>query len=362
VLRRLSGIPEAELRRVRLLAWMLVTLIALALLSLIVVFVVDPAGSTRRTEYTLLIALVIPTLIVALTFDLLGWYRAAALVSVACAMIAPWGAVWLDPNVLAGDVVPLLYVSVPIVLSGVLLSAGVTAVVAAVQIAALGLIAALTPESHGLNWPSLLILVLFIAALSVVANLVNQQDLAQISRQNRQLEESEALLREQSVRDHLTTLFNRRYLEETLRREVRRAERDGTEIAVIMLDIDGFKRFNDDYGHHTGDAVLREMGAFLRSQVREADIACRYGGEEFTLIMPGASAKTAGERAERVRTRAKALRTEVQGQALAALTVSLGVAMYPHDGADAEALLAASDAALYRAKTAGRDRVVLAST
>ncbi len=340
---------------------MLVTLIALALLSLIVVLIVDPAGTARRSEYTILIALVIPVLVLALMLDLLGRYRAAALLSVVCAMLAPWGSVWLDPNVLHGDVVPLLYVTVPIVLSGVLLSAGVTAAVAAAQIVALGLVAALTPDSRSLNWPSLLILVLFIAALSVVANLVNQQDLEQIRRQNRQLEESEALLREQSVRDHVTTLFNRRYLEETLRREVRRAARDGSSIAVIMLDIDGFKRFNDDHGHHAGDAVLRAMGAFLRTQVRESDIACRYGGEEFTLIMPGASEEVAMARAEQVRTRVKALRAELQGKVTEAVTVSLGVAMFPRDGADGDELLAASDAALYRAKAAGRDRVVAVS-
>jgi diguanylate cyclase (GGDEF)-like protein len=167
-------------------------------------------------------------------------------------------------------------------------------------------------------------------------------------------------LRQQSVRDPLTTLFNRRYLEETLEREVRRAARAGGALAVIMLDIDHFKVFNDTFGHDAGDAVLREFGRYLRAQFRGADIACRYGGEEFVLVLPEATLGQAAERAEQLRMGAKHLQVPSHGQPLGAISVSLGVAAYPEHGESSEALLRAADAALLRAKRQERDRVVVA--
>ena len=355
-------LPEVERRRTRLLAWILVTLIALAVFSLAAALTVDHPGSARAGGYTLLIAAVILALTIALILDLRLHYAAAALLAVAVAVFAPWGAALLDPTVLHGDAVPLMYVAVSILLSGILLSARVTAGIAAVQIVALAIVLSVVPSTRTINWPSLLVLVLFVASLSIVANLINQQDVEQIRRQNLQLEESAVLLREQSVRDHLTGLFNRRYLEETLERELRRAERAGSTVAVIMLDIDNFKRFNDVHGHHSGDAVLRAIGAFLRACVRDSDIACRYGGEEFTLILPGASEEIAVARAERLRSEIHSVRTEIDIGTLAELTLSLGVSVFPRDGSTGESLLAASDAALYAAKAAGRNRVFTAAS
>jgi diguanylate cyclase (GGDEF)-like protein/PAS domain S-box-containing protein len=167
-------------------------------------------------------------------------------------------------------------------------------------------------------------------------------------------------LRQQSVRDPLTTLFNRRYLEETLEREIKRAARAEAALAVIMLDIDHFKAFNDTFGHDAGDAVLREFGRYLRAQFRGADIACRYGGEEFVLILPEAGLEQAAERAEQLRQGAKHLQVPNRGQPLGAISISLGVAAFPEHGDTGEALLLAADAALLQAKREQRDRVVVA--
>jgi diguanylate cyclase (GGDEF)-like protein/PAS domain S-box-containing protein len=167
-------------------------------------------------------------------------------------------------------------------------------------------------------------------------------------------------LRQQSIRDSLTGLFNRRYLEETMEREVRRVTRTEHSLGLIMLDLDHFKRFNDDFGHEAGDALLRELGAFLRVQVRGEDIVCRYGGEEFVLVLPEASREVTRQRAELVREGIKHLHVHHMGQALGPLTLSLGVAVYPEHGLTAVSLLRAADAALYRAKREGRDRVMLA--
>ena len=204
-------------------------------------------------------------------------------------------------------------------------------------------------------------MVLMVGALSIVANLMIRMDMDQIVRQNHELEESEAVHREQSVRDHLTGLFNRRYLEETLERELRRAQRDGSEVGVIMLDIDRFKELNDAYGHACGDVVLREVGALLRAGLRYADIACRYGGDELTLILPGAGREAVVARAEALRRDVSGLRLSCGADPLPPVTVSAGVGVFPHDGGSGSDVLAAGDKALYRAKRAGRDRVCVAS-
>lgn len=168
-------------------------------------------------------------------------------------------------------------------------------------------------------------------------------------------------LRSQSVRDPLTGLFNRRYMEETLEREIRRAERSGRPLSVMMLDLDHFKQFNDTFGHSAGDALLRELGTMLRANLRAGDIACRFGGEEFVLILPEAALDCARTRAEQFREAAKHLNVSHLGESLGPMTVSLGVAAFPEHGTSGEALLETADAALYRAKSEGRDRVVVAA-
>jgi len=167
------------------------------------------------------------------------------------------------------------------------------------------------------------------------------------------------VLRHQSIRDPLTGLFNRRYMEESLKRELDRAVRKNHPIAVVMLDVDHFKHFNDTYGHEAGDLVLREGANILQSHMRGSDIASRFGGEEFVMVFPEMAADHAQERAELIRKELKALALQHRGQPLGQVTISAGVAVFPADGADAEELLYAADQALYRAKAEGRDRVVL---
>ncbi|MBI4762805.1 MAG: diguanylate cyclase [Chloroflexota bacterium] len=168
-------------------------------------------------------------------------------------------------------------------------------------------------------------------------------------------------LRQQSIRDPLTGLYNRRYLEETLRREILRAQRANSTLGMIMLDIDHFKRFNDTHGHEAGDAVLSALGRFMQSQVRGEDIACRYGGEEFILVLPGASLEVTRERAEQLRVGAQTLGVRSGDMELEAITLSLGVSVWPQHGKTAEAVIKAADAALYRAKREGRNRVEVAA-
>lgn len=166
-------------------------------------------------------------------------------------------------------------------------------------------------------------------------------------------------LRQQSIRDPLTGMFNRRYMEETLDREILRAKRSGDMIGLIMLDIDHYKKFNDTYGHQAGDVLLSSLGNFLQTHVRGEDVACRFGGEEFILVMPGAKLEPTQKRAEDIIDQVKNLNVVFQGQALGQITMSAGVAVFPANGATTGNLIQAVDQALYRAKTEGRDRVVV---
>ena len=164
-------------------------------------------------------------------------------------------------------------------------------------------------------------------------------------------------LQQQSIRDPLTGLFNRRFLEETLTREIRRAQRNHTAVSVLMLDIDHFKMFNDRYGHAAGDIVLREFGGVLNDSIRGADVAARYGGEEFTVLLSETSAADAQKKAQKLLDRVKALRLAFNGIDVGVISMSIGIAVCPDHGEHVEDLLRAADAALYAAKQAGRDRV-----
>jgi len=181
---------------------------------------------------------------------------------------------------------------------------------------------------------------------------------------NRRLEEkvrqrTEELL-QQAIRDPLTSLFNRRYLDETLPREIHRALREGQPLAVVMIDLDHFKRFNDQWGHEAGDIVLLGVAEALLDGLRASDIACRYGGEELLVVMPGADADEAVRRITAIAAQARTVGARVMGREIEAITFSAGVATVPEHGDGAEALVRAADRALYMAKETGRDRIVVA--
>lgn len=164
-------------------------------------------------------------------------------------------------------------------------------------------------------------------------------------------------LHDQAIRDGLTGLFNRRYLEETLERELSRGKRSGTSVGAIMLDLDYFKEYNDTFGHVAGDELLCALGQLIQGQIRKEDIACRYGGEEFLLLMPGASMEIALKRANELNLSVKQL--PLQNKSQKQITISAGVAIFPEHGSIGQDIIKAADAAMYRAKEEGRDRVCI---
>lgn len=203
--------------------------------------------------------------------------------------------------------------------------------------------------------------VLYIEASDKDSSLDKFQDIAttladhlSLSLTNLKLRET---LRSQSIRDPLTGLYNRRYMEESLGRELPRAIRKKTPVGIIMLDIDHFKVFNDTYGHEAGDLVLRELGSLIQSHIRSEDIACRFGGEEFLLILPEANLELTVKRAENIRELVKSMRIKYHRRFLGMITVSSGVAIFPEHSSSVEGILHKADEAMYQAKRQGRDRV-----
>ncbi len=192
--------------------------------------------------------------------------------------------------------------------------------------------------------------------LGVLVNITRSKEAeAALQRANEQLQQ-------QAIRDALTGLYNRRYLDETLSRELRRAMREQQPLGLVLLDIDYFKRCNDTYGHDAGDALLRAVAGFILNHTRSADLACRYGGEEFVLLLPGASVQDTWQRAEDIRSGIQQLAVPYQGRILDAITVSLGIAVFPHHGVTADLLIKTADRALYWAKRNGRNQIVAAGT
>ena len=174
------------------------------------------------------------------------------------------------------------------------------------------------------------------------------------------LKQANDALRVLATRDPLTGLYNRRYMEETLERELHRAERETYQIGLVLFDIDHFKNYNDRYGHVAGDLILRQLADVFRKHTRQSDVVCRYGGEEFMIVMPNATPRLILERADKIRQQVKKLSMTHNGQTLEPLSISGGIAVFPDHGEEVDPLVIAADTALYRAKAHGRDCILIA--
>lgn len=351
--------PVARLQAHILIA-MLLVVIALGLLSLIlsVLGLYAPPGEpkTEISVFDWITLTVVLLLAVEYGLSRSVHFPVAAGLAVGTVLSATFVMVILTPE----NLQLLYFLIIGGLISGLFLSARATAIVFVVTFIGLLLLPTFAAEFTLLNDLNALFFILTVGVLVVMVAALRQRYLEQINWQTQQLVASEARLRELSIRDPLTGLFNRRYLEEVLTLEMIRAVRKGYPIGIIMADVDHFKQFNDTHGHAAGDAVLVQVGNFLRMHIRSSDVACRYGGEEFLLILPEASREITQMRAEHMCADVRHLHVEFEGQTLEAVTLSLGVAVFPGHGSTKDAILGAVDTALYRAKGEGRDRVVVA--
>ena len=185
-------------------------------------------------------------------------------------------------------------------------------------------------------------------------NVVNQK----LSQRVQEVEYLQQELRELALRDSLTGLYNRRYLDDALDRELVRAKRDLSSLSFLMIDVDHFKKVNDTHGHHIGDQVLMQLADLLTRHARGSDIVCRFGGEEFLLLLPGTDADFARSRAEEIRQKAEVLIGQLEGKVVQ-VTLSIGIAVYPDHGQDRGDVITKADNALYQSKHEGRNRVTV---
>jgi len=334
---------------------MLLFVILFCAATLIILLLFNPHHEPYRTQYAILIGALIVCLILAYGLNCAGHYHGSAILFVGCAAVTPWVSLLFDTSIQEGDFVPLTYLTFSILLSSILLATLTTLILALVQFTGIALFLALSPATVAFNWFSFLAFVFLTSAFSILANSIIQRNITRLDEQARQLALNEKHLQDLSTRDYLTSLFNRRYLEETLQREIQRATRDGLPLGILILDVDQFKCINDTQGHAAGDQVLQGLGKLLASHIRQSDIACRYGGDEFVLMLPNTRRATVQQRAEQLRGEVQALE-----HLPAAITISMGGALYPDHGPVAEGLLKSADSALYQAKGEGGNRVIMA--
>lgn len=311
----------------------------------------------RLSFYLLLLFALLGVVFVALYLNLKGKYRSSTWFTSLCMVFGPWLSILFDSTVLAGDFMPLIYVGMSIQLCSILLKERITLIISVIQLCGVIAMIFVSPGLRAQNWPSLVAFIVFTSVIGILYGFSNKRQLRQIEQQRNQLLADEARLRELSVRDPLTGLFNRRYLEETFDREIHRAIRKQLSLAVILADIDGFKAINDNIGHVLGDNTLVKVSAYLGANIRASDVACRFGGDEFCLILPDCSMEEGIKRANALRTGIENMAFDLDLEGISRVTLSFGVAAFPEDGLTREALISAADSELYASKRAGRNRV-----
>jgi len=346
--------PAQARRAVNLLVFQLIYVVLLLATMVLCVFV---DRGERLAFYLSLLGGLLVVDAIALAFNLKGRFQVSTWFTSLCMVFGPWLSILIDPTVINGDFVPLIYVGMSIQLCSILLTQRATLILATIQFTGLVALILSSPALQAINWPSLVAFIVFTAIIGVLYGFANNRQLQQIEAQRNQLLMDEEKLRELSVRDSLTGLFNRRYMEETFEREILRAQRKQLPLSVIMADIDGFKAINDNVGHVLGDSALTRVAAFLAKSIRASDVACRYGGDEFCLILPDCSTEEGIRRANALRTEVEKLKFDPKEMGVEQITMSFGVSSFPDDGLTREALLSAADSALYTAKRAGRNRV-----
>ena len=333
--------------RARILHIMQLALLALLAMILALILVVDQGA--RRIAYVSLVLTLALVVLAAVRFNLNGRHKLSAWITMLAMACAPWASIALDPMILKGDIVPLVYIVLSIHLCSTFLNEWFTAAIAAVQLVAVILLLIFNPSYASVNWPSFCAYIVCASVIGITTSFITRKHIEQIEAQNKALKASEEQLRILSTRDPLTGQYNRRYMEETLEREISRTLRKNLPLGLMITDLNNFKEINDTRGHMAGDAALTHIAGILAESTRKSDVVCRFGGDEFVIIFPECSEETVEARRDSI---IEALEkspfpfSEITGN----VTMSFGIAMLPRDGVTAKELFEAADKALYNAK------------
>ena len=326
------------------LKWLQPFIFILLVIVFVLVFRINPSGSYERVAYSLLIGSLALINGLAYGATLKHNYRLSSLLTVGLSLIGCWGAIYIDARLGLTEFFPLIYVTITVLLSSVLLSLPFTIFIAFTQFVTLLALVFRSPALMAYNWPSFISYVLIISVIGIVANYISSYQLK--------------LFKESSIRDHLTGLLNRRYFDVTLEDKVQRGGSRGYTYGIMMMDIDNFKGYNDKYSHASGDMILQRVAEFLTDTLERHAIICRYGGDEFAIIIPDTNQPELFSIAQHLITEVKKVDITDICKTRELLSISIGLALFPENGDSADALMAHADRNLMMAKELGKDRVI----
>ena len=344
---------EHESRRASILLGTQIALFPQLLATVVMLIFTNNTGQ-RLMYFTLVIGLTV-LVAAALAFNLKGKYRVSAWLTTIAMVLGPWGAILFDKTVVMGDFVPLVYIALSIQLCSLLLSEKATLIIAVVQLGSLAALLLTSSNLLALNWVSLVIFIVLTAVLGMISSYLSRRQMEELEKQKRELQNDKIQLRALSVRDSLTGLYNRRYMEETLEKEIGIAIKENHSLGIILADVDNFKKINDTYGHAAGDSVLCDIADILLQNSRTSDAACRLGGDEFVLVLPGNSLSQTMKKAESLRAVIRNRIFRYGDVDLGKVALSFGIAAVPESGLRVEEVLKAADDALYAAKKVVRE-------
>lgn len=303
--------------------------------------------------YLLLVMGLVVLLFLAIWFNLKTDYHVSAWITIIITIIGPWVSIFMVGQ---GDFVPIIYIALSIQLCSILLSEKGTLIVGLLQFVALIVFLLSSPALMRLNWLSIVAFVVFSSTVGIVSSFANRKKMEQIEKNRSRLEQSEAMLRMMAERDALTGLYNRRYMEETLSSEVDKALSKNESVSIIMADINDFKTINDTYGHASGDAVLRFVAEIFKTHTTSSDIACRYGGDEFVIILPNCPLQQAVDQVKSFCRILGSVPFRYEGRDIGHIYLSFGIAALPEHGRSGEQLLRMADKSMYADKNRRKDR------
>lgn len=330
--------------RCQTLQWLQPFIFVLLLFAFFLMLRVPPSGPYEKQAYSLLIGLLASIDGIAYIATLKNAYRLSSILTVALSLIGTWGAIFIDSRLGLTEFFPLIYVTITVLLSSLLLPLLSTIILASVQLTVLIVLLDNSPTLLTYNWPSFISFVLITSVLSIVANYISSYQLKQF--------------KENSIRDHLTGLLNRRYFDVTLEDKVHRGESKGSTCGVMLMDIDNFKSFNDQYNHATGDIILQRVSSFLVDTLEASAIACRFGGDEFAIIIIETDYAKLYEIAQKLRTEVRNIDLTDTCKTGEQLSISIGLALFPENGNTPDLLMAHADRNLMLAKELGKDMVI----
>ncbi len=334
--------------RAKILFLMQASLMALLVAILALILAVNQGA--RLFRYAALVLGLAVFLLATMRLNLKGRYNASAWATMLGIAAAPWASLALDPKILQGDIIPLIYIVLSIQLCATFLSEWFTAAIAAAQLLAVVILLIVNPNFASVNWPSFCAFIVCASVIGITTSFITRKHMEQIEAQNQALKASEEQLRILSTRDPLTGQYNRRYMEETLAREIDRVRRKDLPLGLMITDLNNFKEINDTQGHIAGDSVLRHTALLLNGFARKSDVVCRFGGDEFVMIFPECAQDVVEARRDEIIQALAAAPCVGDDKDVGCVSMSFGIAMMPRDGVTSAELLKAADDALYASK------------